>query len=306
MNAGIVQALAAYLWWGLFPIYYKLILSLPLGEILAHRALWSFVFVAAVLILRRQWSGVARAFRSARTLGTFALSTALVFVNWAAYVVAIATDRITDASLGYFINPLMSVLLGALLLGERLRRMQWLAVGLAALGVAQLTWHAGTVPWIGLAIALSFTLYGLIRKTAPLGAVEGLCLESLFMLPFALAYIGALAIDGRGLFLTQPPTMTGLVMLSGIVSATPLLLFAAAARRIPLSTLGLIQYLAPSMQLVLAVHVYGEPFARGKALGFVAIWVGLATFTAEGLWRAWRNRRNEARRGSAKSSDCVA
>lgn len=288
MNAGIAQAIAAYLWWGLFPIYYKQILSVPIDEILAHRAIWSFVFVAAVLLLTGRVSGLLRAVGAPRTLGIFAASAVLVFVNWGAYVVAIAADRITDASLGYFINPLMSVLLGALILGERLRPGQWAAVGLAALGVLQLTWHAGTVPWIGLAIALSFTLYGLLRKTAPLGAVEGLCLESLLMLPFALAYVGWLAVTGKEVFLTQPPALSALVMLSGVVSATPLLLFAAAARRIPLSTLGLIQYLAPSMQLVLAIYVYGEPFGAGKALGFIAIWAGLAVYTAEGVWRTWR------------------
>lgn len=288
MNVGIAQAVAAYLWWGLFPIYYKLILSLPIGEILAHRVIWSLVFVAAVLSARQQWSGWLLAIRTPRVLGIFAISALLVFINWGAYVVAIAAERITDASLGYFINPLMSVLLGSVILRERLRPGQWIAVGFAGLGVLQLTWHAGTVPWIGLFIALSFTLYGLIRKTAPLGAVEGLCLESMLMAPFALAYIGWLTVTGREVFLTQPIELTVLVMLGGAVSATPLLLFSAAARRIPLSTLGLIQYLAPSMQLALAIFVYGEPFGAGKALGFIMIWTGLAVYTAEGLWRTWR------------------
>ena len=197
--------------------------------------------------------------------------------------------RVVDASLGYFINPLVNVLFGALLLHERLRRAQWLAVGIAAAGVAWLTWQAGTVPWIGLVLAVSFGLYGLLRKTAALGALEGLALETLLLAPVAAAYLVWLAHSASSGFVDGGTATRLLLLAAGPVTAVPLLLFAAGARRIPFSTLGLLQYLGPSLQLLLGVWLYGEPFAA-RAPGYLLIWIALAVFSIENLVQGWRAR----------------
>jgi chloramphenicol-sensitive protein RarD len=290
MNPGVVLALAAYLLWGAFPLYFMLVKFVPTPEMLAHRVLWSLAFVAILLTFAQRWAWLPKLVRQPRTLRIFALSAALLSINWGLYFYAVSHGRIVDASLGYFINPLVSVLLGSIVLHERLRAPQWVAVAFAAAGVCWLTWLAGDLPWIGLAIAATFAIYGLLRKTAPLPSMEGLALETLMLTPMALGYVVWLSDTGDSTFASSdsPWSTLALLALSGPVTSMPLLLFAAAARRIQLSTLGVIQYIAPSMQFLLAVFLFHEPFDGHKAAGYVAIWTGLAIFTGHALWTASR------------------
>lgn len=290
MNRGVVLALTAYLLWGAFPLYFKAVQSIPPADMLAHRVLWSAVFVWALLAAQRRWQWIERVFADPRVLATFALSAVMVSLNWGVYIYAVSSGNIVDASLGYFINPLMSVMLGAMLLRERMRPVQWFAIACATVGVAWLTWTAGRLPWIGLVIAVSFTIYGLLRKTAPLGSMEGLMLETVLIAPVAIGYLAWFTEYAAADTPHAPLTMVLLVAASGPVTAMPLLLFGAAARKIPLSVLGVIQYIAPSVQFVLALFYFREPFDPHKAIGYLAIWTGLAVFTAEALWRASRRR----------------
>jgi len=288
MNTGIAYAVVAYVLWGVFPVYFKALQHVAATEILAHRMVWSLGFVTAVLALRRHWAWLRTVLQRPTLVGRFAATATLVSVNWGVYIWAVNAGHIVDASLGYFINPLVNVAFGALLLHERLRAAQWMAVALAAAGVAWLTWHAGALPWIGLTLALSFAAYGLLRKTASLGAAEGLALETALLAPLALAYLAWLGAGGHSAFVDGSASTRWLLAASGPVTALPLLAFAAGARRIPFSMLGLLQYIAPTLQLVLGVWLYREPFDPGKALGFAAIWLALAIYSAEGLWRTWR------------------
>jgi chloramphenicol-sensitive protein RarD len=291
MNRGIAYASAAYLLWGVAPVYFKALQSVPPPEILAHRIVWSLALCAALLLALRRLQWLADLRRQPRVLAWFVASSLLVATNWFVYIWAVNSGRVVDASLGYFINPLVNVLIGSVFLHERLRIAQWLAVGIAAAGVAWLTWQAGTPPWIGLTLALSFGFYGLLRKTAALGAIEGLTLEAVLLAPLAAAYLLWLESGGHGSFADGDTATRLLLFAAGPVTAVPLLLFAAGARRIPFTTLGLLQYLGPSLQLLLGVFLYGEPFAE-RAPGYVLIWVALALFTAEGLAQGWRRRRS--------------
>lgn len=294
MNRGVLYALGAYLLWGVFPVYFKAVQGVPATEVLAHRVLWSLVFVALLLAVLRNWHWVLK-LREARVLRTFAASALLVSVNWLIYIWAVQAGRVVDASLGYFINPLVNVLIAALFLHERLRPAQWSAVALAAAGVGWLTWQAGAPPWIGLALAASFATYGLLRKTAPLGALEGLAIETALLTPLALAWLLWLAGTGSSVFVAGFTDMASawqsvLLLLAGPITAVPLLLFAAGARRIPFATLGLLQYVGPTLQLLLGVFLYKEPFEPAKFAGYAAIWIALAVFSLESLWTAWRER----------------
>lgn len=289
MNRGIAYAAAAYLLWGVFPIYFKALQHVAPLEILGHRIVWSLAVCAALLLALRRLQWLADLRRQPRVLAWFAASSVLVAANWFVYIWAVNAGRVVDASLGYFINPLVNVLIGAAFLHERLRRAQWLAVAIAAAGVAWLTWQAGAVPWIGLVLALTFGLYGLLRKTAALGAIEGLSLETLLLTPVAAAYLLWLAHGGASGFVDGDATTRLLLLAAGPVTAVPLLLFAAGARRIPFSTLGLLQYLGPSLQLLIGVWLYHEPFAE-RAPGYVLIWIALAIFSVEGLAQGWRSR----------------
>jgi len=289
MNRGIAYAAAAYLLWGVFPIYFKALQQIAPLEILGHRIVWSLAVCAALLLALRRLQWLADLRRQPRVLAWFAASSILVAGNWFVYIWAVNAGRVVDASLGYFINPLVNVLIGAAFLHERLRPAQWAAVGVAAVGVAWLTWQAGALPWIGLVLALTFAVYGLLRKTAALGAVEGLALETLLLAPLAAAYLLWLAHGGHSGFADGDAATRLLLLAAGPVTAVPLLLFAAGARRIPFSTLGLLQYLGPSLQLLIGVWLYREPFAY-RAPGYVLIWVALAAFSVEGLLQGWRSR----------------
>jgi chloramphenicol-sensitive protein RarD len=289
MNRGIAYASAAYLLWGVFPIYFKALQEVAPLEILGHRIVWSLLFCVVLLLVLRRLDWLADLRRQPRVLLWFLASSLAVALNWFVYIWAVNAGRVVDASLGYFINPLVNVLIGAALLHERLRAPQWFAVGIAAVGVAWLTWQAAAVPWIGLVLALSFGLYGLLRKTAALGAIEGLTLETLLLTPIAVAYLGALMLSGSSGFVDGGTATRLLLLAAGPVTAVPLLLFAAGARRIPFSTLGLLQYLGPSLQLLIGVWLYDEPFAA-RAPGYVLIWIALAVFSVEGIAQGWRSR----------------
>jgi len=288
MNTGILYAASAYALWGVFPLYFKSLQEIPPLEILLHRMVWSLVFVAIVLAVRRQWSWLGAVVRQPKVLAGFAASAVLLSSNWFIYIWAVNNCHVVESSLGYFINPLFNVLLGMLILRERLRPVQWAAVGIAALGVAWLTWHSGTLPWIALLLATTFALYGLLRKTAALGALEGLALETLLLFPLAFAYLAMLSSQGQNHFTTVSTGTQLLLAAAGPITAIPLLLFASGARRIPLSLLGLLQYIGPTLQLLLGVWLYHEPFGGARLAGFALIWSALAVYTAEGLWQNWK------------------
>lgn len=284
MQKGIAYAASAFLCWGLFPLYFKLLQQVPALELLLHRMLWCLVFLLVVLTVRRQWQWLLPLLRQPRVLASFALSATLLSANWFLYIWAVNHDRIVESSLGYFINPLVNVMLGFLLLRERLRTLQKLAVLLAALGVAWLTWQTGALPWIALVLAGSFGCYGLLRKTAALGALEGLSLETMMFAPLAIAAMVWLTATGSAAWPQVSWSQQGLLLLSGPITAIPLLLFAAGARRIPLSLLGMLQYIGPSLQLLIGVWLFHEPFGPARMIGFAIIWSALAIYSLEGLW----------------------
>ncbi|PZX25493.1 putative predicted permease rarD [Cupriavidus phytorum] len=290
MQLGILYALLAYLIWGLLPLYIKSLPGIAPMEILLHRMVWSLVFLGLILAWRRQWAWLGQVARDRRLLLSFAASAALLCANWFLYIWAVSANRVVDASLGYFINPLFSVLLGVVFLHERLRRVQWLAIAVAAAGVAWLTVAAGQLPWIALGLAASFGGYGLLRKTGALGALEGLSLETLLLFPLAAAALGWLFTTGQDSFTHAAPGTRWLLLLAGPVTAVPLLFFAAGARRIPLSLLGLLQYTGPTLQLLLGVWLWHEPFPAQKQVGYALIWLSLALYAAEGLWMNARQK----------------
>jgi chloramphenicol-sensitive protein RarD len=289
MQTGILQAALAYVCWGLFPLYFKALQQVPPLEMLAHRVAWSLLFVMIILAWQRRFAWLGPALRDRRTVATFVASSALISINWFVYIWAVTHGRVVEASLGYFINPLVNVLVGALFLHERLRRAQWAAVALAALGVLWLTWQAGHPPWIALVLACSFASYGLLRKTAPLGALEGLALETLLLGPLAIAALWWWTAGGTAVFVQSSLDTQALIAAAGPITAIPLLLFAAGARRIPFSLLGLLQYIGPTLQLLLGVLLFGEAFGPDRAIGFALIWAALALYSFESWWRSRRS-----------------
>ncbi len=287
MNPGVLYAALAFAWWGLFPLYFRIVTTVAPVEILAHRIVWSMVFLVLVLALRRQWAWLARVLRQPEVLAAFAVSAVLLASNWLTYLWAVNNGHLIDASLGYFINPLVNVLLGYTVLHERPRRAQWIALSLATLGVLWLTLAAGRLPWIALVLAASFGAYGLMRKVAVLGPLEGLALESMLLAPVALLALAFWARQGSGSF-PAPDALTNLWLIAfGPITAVPLLLFAAGARRLPLTTLGLLQYIGPTIQFAIGVWVFREPFTAVRLVGFGCIWLALLLYSADG-WRSAR------------------
>lgn len=287
MPSGLIAAALAYTLWGLFPLYIKQVAQVPAAEVVVHRSVGALVFVFVLLAAWRRLGWLKAALTDRRTLVVFGASSALLAMNWGVYVWAVGAGRIVDASLGYFINPLVNVLLGVLVLHERPRPVQWAAVGLAAGGVLWLIVGAGEWPWIALVLACSFGLYGLLRKTAPLGASEGLALETLMQAPLGLVLMAWWTWQGTGGLAGHDAGTLAWLLLAGPFTAIPLLLFAVGARRLTLATLGLLQYLGPTIQFGLGVFVYGEPFSAQRAVGFGLIWAALALYSGESLWR-WR------------------
>jgi chloramphenicol-sensitive protein RarD len=277
IRRGFAFGVAAYGLWGILPIYFKAIAAVAAVDIVAHRVLWSLPFLALLLFASRAWGEVAQTLRDRRTMGLLLVTSVLIAVNWLLYVYAITTGHILAGSLGYYLNPLVNVLLGRFILNERLSWLQWAAVAIAAAGIAALIGGALDQLWISLSLAASFATYGLLRKIASVEAVAGLAIETALLFPLAIAWLGwRLAIGAPSLGSTG--TETALLILAGIVSTTPLLLFTGAARRIPYSTLGMLQFLAPTLQFLLAVLVYGEAFGRSHAIAFGAIWVALTLY----------------------------
>lgn len=290
MRKGIIYAAACYSAWGLFPLYFKALHSIPSIEILLHRMVWALVFLLLVLTVRQQWSWLADVVRQPKLLAGFAASAILLSANWFLYIWAINNDRIVDASLGYFMTPLVNVFLGFVLLKERLRTIQWLAIACASFGVLWLGLQTGHPPWIALILASTFGMYGLLRKTAALGALEGLSLETMLLFPFALAYLGYLALHGQSVFFQTTSTTQVLLLAAGPITAIPLLMFAAAARRIPLATLGLMQYISPTIQLLIGVWLYHEQFSQARLFGFMGIWTGLLIYSIDSLRLNFMNK----------------
>lgn len=289
MQRGITYAALAYTLWGIFPLYFVLLRNVPALEVLAHRIVWSLVVVAMLLAALRRLDWLPAALRDRKVMRAFAASALLIAMNWFFYIWAVQHGRVLDASLGYFITPLANVLMGRLVLGERLRRAQWVAVAIAACGVLWLAAATPTVPWIALVLAATFSTYGLLRKVAPLDALEGLALETLMLGPLALAgLLWAAAHDGT-VFQNAAPGLQALLVLAGPLTAAPLLLFAAGARRIPLNVLGMLQYLGPTLQFLIGVLLFNEPFGGTRLIGFVLIWTACALFSAD-LWRRSRRK----------------
>ena len=289
MNPGLLYAALAYTAWGLFPMYFKQLIHVNAFEVVMHRMVWAMVFLMVVLLVLKRWAWLRDVARQPRVLLAFGLSALLLSANWSVYVWAVQNAHVVDASLGYFILPLVSVALGFIFLHERPRPGQWLAVAVAASGVLWLTVQAGRLPWVALVLAGSFGTYGLLRKVARLGALEGLTLETLLLLPMALGLLGWWTWQGQGALVQGDPVTLGWLLLGGPLTAIPLLLFAAGARRIPLATMGLLQYISPSLQMLLGVWLYGEPFEPTRAIGFYLIWTALVIYSAEGVWvmRRW-------------------
>jgi chloramphenicol-sensitive protein RarD len=284
MHPGVAHAALAYVLWGLFPLYFRALGDMPPLDVLVHRIVWSLLLLLVVLALRRQWQWLRETVRQPRVIASFSVSALLLTGNWLTYIWAVTHGHVIDASLGYFITPLVNVLLGYTVLHERLRPLQWTAVAIAAAGVLWLTVLGGSLPWIALVLAATVGGYGLLRKTAPLGALEGLALETMLLAPFAVSLLAWELAHGTGRFPAPDATTNALLVGIGPVTAVPLLLFAAGARRIRMATLGLLQYLSPSLQFLLGVWVFAEPFSGPRMAGFCLIWLALAIYSVEG-WR---------------------
>jgi chloramphenicol-sensitive protein RarD len=287
MRRGVWQGLLAYTIWGLFPIYWKLFHDIPALEVLAHRILWSFVALAVILVLL--WPARLRALKGQpwRSVALYAAAAVLIGVNWFLYIWGVNAGFVVETSLGYFMTPLVNVLLGVAVFRERLSTWQWLAVALAAAGMVYLTNAYGAVPWIALGLAVSFGSYGLAKKKAPLPALDGLMLETTLLVLPAFAYLAVLHGSGQGSFFRVATPTELFLVAGGLITVTPLLLFASAVRRVPLSIMGLLQYVSPTIQLVLGVLVFKEPFTRVQLTGFGFVWAGLALFAAD----SFKNRR---------------
>ena len=283
LRDGLLFAVGAYTIWGLFPIYLKTLSSVDALEILAHRILWSAPFGALLLTLRKQWPQVKAAFTDRRVLTMLGIAAVSIAFNWLIYVWAVINDRVLEASLGYFINPLMYVAAGVFVLDEKMRRPQIAAVCLAAAGVLVLTFGGGVFPWVSLALAAMFTAYGYIRKTTNVGAMPGLFVEVTLLSPIAFLYLAWLMQTDSAVFLAESGRLDALLLLAGPATVVPLVLFALAARRLQLTTLGFIQYIGPTLQFILGVFYYGEAFTLAHAVCFGMIWTGLVIFSIDAV-----------------------
>jgi len=295
MESGIWYALGAYVLWGLFPIYWKWLHHVSPLQVIGHRIGWSFILLIVVILVTRQWTK----FRSTlnwRVLGVYLIAGMLLSFNWLIYVWGVNTEHVVETSLGYFINPLFSVLLGMIFLKERLRPLQWLPIGLAATGVIYLTWTYGSLPWIALGLTFTFGFYGLAKKLSPLGSLYGLTLETgLVFLP-ALGYLIYVEASGEGAFGHTGAVSDALMVGAGAVTTVPLLMFASAARRIPLTMVGIMQYIAPTLQFLLGVLIYKEPFTMTSLIGFSLVWIALIVFWVEGVYA------HRAQRGTVEAT----
>lgn len=283
-NKGVLYAFGAYFLWGVLPVYWKSLKEISAAQLIGHRAVWSFFLLLAFIIITSQWRKFLSLVLKPRVLVIYLLTALLIGVNWSLYVWSVNAGFIVEASLGYFINPLVSVLFGVIFLRERLRRFQRLPVVLAAIGVIYLTFTYGRLPWIALTLAFTFGLYGLVKKLAPLTSIYGLTLETGFLFPVALGYLIFQETLGQGAFLHTGFMYDLLLLGAGLVTVVPLLLFAAAARLVPLSVVGIMQYIAPTLQFLLGVFVYHELFTLSQLLGYGLVWIALLIFLLDGFF----------------------
>jgi chloramphenicol-sensitive protein RarD len=283
---GLAAAATAFALWGLFPVYLHALRGVPALQIIAHRVLWSCVFLFAWMLARGELWRLAAPLTRSPLLARLLLSALLISGNWLVFVWSVTHDHIVDSSLGYYINPLVNVVLGVVVLRERLNRLQWTAVALAAIAVTYLAVHGGHPPWIAFTLAVTFSLYGLVRKMISVEALPGLTTETLLLMPLAAAYLIWCALHGTGAFTTAGADIAALLIGSGLVTAVPLLLFAYGARALPYSTVGILQYIAPTLQLACGVLLYHESFGPALVGGFTLIWVALLLYAADGVWRS--------------------
>ena len=281
MNKGIWYGIGAYVLWGFFPIYWKFLHVVPALQVIGHRIAWSFVLLAVYILLTKQWQDFRSVAFKAKTIGIYSIAAVLLSFNWLIYVWGVNAGFIVETSLGYFINPLLSVLLGVIFLRERLRPLQWVPVGLAAAGVVYLTFVYGRPPWIALSLAFSFGFYGFVKKLSPLGSLYGLTLETGIVFPIALIYLVVVGVNGSGAFLKTGTLVDVFLIGAGVVTTIPLLMFASAAKQIPLTIVGLLQYIAPTLQFLIGVFIYKEAFDLAHFIGFAIVWVALIIFAAE-------------------------
>ncbi|MBO6791206.1 MAG: EamA family transporter RarD [Dinoroseobacter sp.] len=287
--SGLAFAVSAYVFWGFLPLYMKMMDHIPAEEVLAHRVIWSVPVAGLVLIVLRRTDDLMAALRTPRVLAMGLLTSALISLNWWVYVWSIANDQAIDAALGYYINPLFSIALGAILLKEKLTRSQLIAIGLAAVAVAVLTYEAGSLPLVALTLTLSWGFYAYFRKTLPVGANQGFMLEVLILTPFALIYLAWIWMIDVQHFGAGVTLDTWLLFGCGLITAGPLMLYANGAKRLRLSTIGILQYIAPTMIFLVAVFVFEEPFGRGKAIAFPMIWLALIIYSTS-MFRQMRSR----------------
>jgi chloramphenicol-sensitive protein RarD len=285
---GLPLGISAFTLWGAMPLFFPLLEPAGAVEVVAHRIVWSLIFCLIALVALRQLGEFRDALRSPRILGTFSLAAALIVVNWVVYVYAVLTERVLDAALGYFINPVITVLLGVLVLRERLRPVQWVAIGFGVAAVVVLSTGLGGLPWIALCLALSFGLYGLVKNRVgrTVSALPGLAVETAVAAPFAIAYL--VWLGGSGTFTGHGVGHSLLLMSTGVITALPLLMFSAAARRLPLSVVGMLQYLAPALQFLVGLLVFGEHMPTARWIGFFLVWAALVLLTADGIRQARR------------------
>jgi len=290
-STGVLLGVAGYLFWGMFPLYFALLDSVSPIEIVAHRIIWSLIVVLLVLIVGKQWRAFTSAFsrRNVIILGSAAI---FLSINWLVYVYAVTTNQVVQASLGYFVNPLISVAMGVLILKEKLRKTQWIAVGIAIVAVAVLTIASGSLPWIALTLGLSFAIYGLLKKFANLPSLHSLGIETAVLVPIAMVILGIAIVNGSESFVLDGPKITFLLIMLGPVTAIPLLAFGGASTRIPLSTLGVLQYITPIAQFFLGVFVFQEIMSTGRWIGFTLVWISLVIFTVD-MYRHTRTRNRQ-------------
>ena len=281
MNKGVLSGITAYVLWGFFPIYWKFLHVVPALQVIGHRIVWSALMLVMYILFTRQWKEFRSVAFQPRTIGIYSLAGFLLSINWLIYVWGVNSGFIVETSLGYFINPLLTVLLGVIFLREHLRPVQWIPVALAALGVVYLTFVYGRLPWIALSLAVSFGLYGFVKKLSPLGPLYGLSLETAIVFPIALLYLVVVDVRGAGVYLRTDSVLDMLLVGAGLVTTIPLLLFASAARQIPLTVVGLLQYIAPTLQFLIGVLLYKEPFDQSHLIGFGIVWLALIIFWVE-------------------------
>ncbi|MDD2898762.1 MAG: EamA family transporter RarD [Desulfuromonadaceae bacterium] len=293
--AGLGYGVLAYLIWGFFPVYFKALSAVPAFQVVSHRIIWSLLFLWIIIVVRGKWRDLRDAFLNRTVLVLLTISALLIATNWLVFIIAVGHAQVIQSSLGYFMTPFVSVLLGVFFLKERLRRLQLVSLLLAAIGVLLLTFNYGRFPWVALALALTFGCYGLLRKVVAVDSLTGLTVETLLLGPVALGYLIFLSWQGKSDFLMHGQMTGSLLVLAGVATAVPLLLFASAARRLRLATIGFLQYITPTLHFLLAVVLYKEPFSRAHLASFLCIWSGLCCYSFD-AYRGVREQRKEARR----------